>query len=379
VTERDPALDAIRDAIEAFAAERAPDLVAEARADAIARVRSTLADAMASSLLAHCSSQMATPGRRTPESSGARPRAAAKTSARPRAAAKTKAPAPSERRGPAREEPARAKSAKSAKDMGHYVYGVIGSAETDLPPDLTAVDPEHPVELVRLGGLAAITSRVSLAEFGEEELRENLNDLEWLEEKARAHEAVLEAALARMTVVPLRMCTIYLSEAQVRDMLDRERALLDDALRRLEHKSEWGVKLICEPGALLRAASEEETAPGEHDVTEGTAYMNRKRREAQARDEEDRVAAAWAQKVHERLASLAAEAHRNPLQSPEVSGHEGEMLLNGAYLVADADLERFRERVDLLDVEFGRLGAAVELTGPWPPYNFVQEPLEAVR
>ena len=39
------------------------------------------------------------------------------------------------------------------------------------------------------------------------------------------------------------------------------------------------------------------------------------------------------------------------------------MLLNGAYLVADADLERFRERVDLLDAEFGRLGAAVELTG----------------
>jgi hypothetical protein len=366
VTERDPALDAIRDAIEAFAAERAPDLVAEARADAIARVRSTLADAMASSLLAHCSSQMATPGRRAPESSGARPRAAAKT----------KAPAPSERRGPAREEPARA---KSAKDMGHYVYGVIGSAETDLPPDLTAVDPEHPVELVRLGRLAAITSRVSLAEFGEEELRENLNDLEWLEEKARAHEAVLEAALAQMTVVPLRMCTIYLSETQVRDMLERERSLLDDALRRLEHKSEWGVKLICEPGALLRAASEEETDPGEHDVTEGTAYMNRKRREAQARDEEDRVAAAWAQKVHERLASLAAEARRNPLQSPEVSGHEGEMLLNGAYLVDDADLERFRERVDLLDAEFGRLGAAVELTGPWPPYNFVQEPLEAVR
>jgi Gas vesicle synthesis protein GvpL/GvpF len=365
MAERDPALDAIRDAIEAFASERAPELVAEARADAIARVRSTLADAMASSLLAHCSSQMAPPPRRT----------AAKSRPRPATGATTGSPAASERREPPHEaaEPAR------PNGVGHYVYGVIASREAELPPDLAAVDPEHPVELVGAGELAAITSRVSLAEFGEEELRENLNDLEWLEEKARAHEAVLEATLAQMTVVPLRMCTIYLSETQVRGMLERERSLLDDALRRLERKSEWGVKLICEPGALRRAASQDEADAGEHEVTEGTAYMNRKRREAQARDEEDLVAAAWAQKVHERLASLAAEARRNPLQSPEVSGHEGEMLLNGAYLVDDADLERFRERVDLLDAEFGRLGAAVELTGPWPPYNFVQEPLEAVR
>src|SRR5207237_5682658 len=121
--------------------------------------------------------------------------------------------------------------------------------------ELAGVDPTHPAMLIEHGGLAAIASRVSLSEFGEEQLHENLNDVRWLEDKARAHEDVLDAALQLATVVPMRLCTIYSSEEQVREMLDRERALLLDALERLEGKAEWGVKLIAEQHALERAAA----------------------------------------------------------------------------------------------------------------------------
>jgi hypothetical protein len=83
--------------------------------------------------------------------------------------------------------------------------------------------------------------------------------------------------------------------------------------------------------------------------------------------------------VHERLAYRAAEALINPVQNPEVSGHEGDMLLNGVYLVADADVAEFRAEVAALADEFAAAGAAVELTGPWPPYNFVKGSIEAAR
>ena len=55
----------------------------------------------------------------------------------------------------------------------------------------------------------------------------------------------------------------------------------------------------------------------------------------------------------------------------ELSGHEGEMLLNGAYLVAAAKVERLRELVQQLGERHHDLDVRIELTGPWPPYNFV--------
>jgi len=121
--------------------------------------------------------------------------------------------------------------------------------------DLVGADPRHPAMLIKQGDLAAVASLVSLSEFGEEELRENLNDVAWLEEKARAHERVLDEARSRMTVVPMRLCTIYRGEDQVREMLAREHDVFVDALRRLEGHTEWGVKLIADTGALERAAS----------------------------------------------------------------------------------------------------------------------------
>jgi hypothetical protein len=49
-----------------------------------------------------------------------------------------------------------------------------------------------------------------------------------------------------------------------------------------------------------------------------------------------------------------------------LSRHEGEMLLNGAYLVAAAKVERLRELVQQLAERHQELDVRIELTGPWP-------------
>jgi hypothetical protein len=50
------------------------------------------------------------------------------------------------------------------------------------------------------------------------------------------------------------------------------------------------------------------------------------------------------------------------------------MLLNGAYLVRRDD-GRLREVVAELESLYGPHGVTYELTGPWPPYNFVPRDL----
>lgn len=349
---RDDVTRRLSEAIDAFAADRAPELVEEARAEAVAKVRRILAETMAESLLAQ-SQRALRPSR------GARAEPSPVAEPSPEPARETAPPA-------------------AAAGLAHYVYG-IASARIEIPDELAGIDPRYEVAGVEEGGLAAIVSPVSLSEFGEEPLHDNLNDVGWLEEKARAHEHVLDAVLRRGTVVPLRLCTIYSGEEQVREMLAEERAVVLDTLERLDGKAEWGVKAIAEPGALEHAAAQSSSAGAEAEASAGTAYMQRKSRQARAKAEVEELADEWAASIHDRLADAGSEALLNPLQRPEVSGHEGDMLLNGVYLVEDAAVPAFRELVDRLAEEYRARGVSVELTGPWPPYNFVKSPIESAR
>jgi hypothetical protein len=358
MAERDRLIEELRDAIEAVAEERAPGLVNDARAEAESRVRARLTAAFEAALLDRARDTF-------------RPDAATQAPTRRRTA-----PAPS------KQTPRRAaQPSRKGEELGYYVYGVARAGEAEIPKDVEGVDPDHSATLIEHRGLVAIASRVSLSEFGEEPLHENLNDVEWLEAKARAHERVLDQVLSQVAVVPMRLCTIYRSESQVRDLLEREHDVFADALRRLEGKTEWGVKLIAEPDALQRAADDEEggVEETETDLSAGAAYLREKSRAARRRETADHVAELWAQDVHERVAVHAVEALLNPLQNPEVSGHTGDMLLNGVYLVDDRAADAFHSAVGELATEYEPRGARVELTGPWPPYNFVKGSIDAAR
>ncbi len=75
--------------------------------------------------------------------------------------------------------------------------------------------------------------------------------------------------------------------------------------------------------------------------------------------------------IHERLAAVVADALTSPPQRPEVSGHPGQMLLNGVYLVEDDQRSTFLTLVDELKAQYRSDGLELQATGPWPAYNFV--------
>jgi hypothetical protein len=314
-----------------WARARAPELLARAEAEAVAELRDALVDA------------------------ALRQRGAGRVRKEP----------------PPHDAPAPAAPAGE----GLWAYCVVRAGEA-LPGAMHGVDGAGAVERVEARGLAAIVSRVPLKEFGAEPLRENLNDLSWLERVARAHESVLEEVLAQSTLVPLRLCTIYESEQGVRDMLERERDSLLEPLDALTGRQEWGVKLIVDDHRLAEearsrsseiAALEEELATR----TGGGQYMLGRRIERQVREAVDSLSAELAEEVHRELREWAGDSVALPAQNPELSGHEGRMLLNRAYLVEVERVDGLRDLVGQLEERHGRLGARVELTGPWPPYNFL--------
>jgi hypothetical protein len=257
---------------------------------------------------------------------------------------------------------------------GWYVYGVVPAAQAseDWFADARGVHGPGAVTLVDDGELSAIASSVPLAEFGETALDANIHDEAWLEEKVRAHDTVLEAALHRAPLVPFRFGTIYRSDEHVRAML-REHSYLAGTLERLRGTVELGVKAFLDREAFERrhgGRAEEGPAEG------GRAYLLRKQRDRQVAEAQSSFAAACAEESHEQLCGAAEDCRANPLHPPEVSGRAGEMLLNGAYLVRQEGEEAFRRTLAGLQSRFGDDGARYELTGPWPPYNFVDVELE---
>ncbi|GAA4253595.1 GvpL/GvpF family gas vesicle protein [Dactylosporangium darangshiense] len=219
------------------------------------------------------------------------------------------------------------------------------------------------VRTVATAGLVAVVSPVDPAEFGEEALRRNLEDLPWLEGVARAHHAVVAAAGERGAVVPATLATVYRDDAGVRAMLEQRRADLDAALDRISGHTEWGVKVYAgtEP---IRAPAQEKPASAHP----GTDYLRRRRAELSAGDERRRRAEHDAEQIHEALADSADAARRHPPQDRRLTGHAEPMVLNGAYLVSTDDSSRFADAVDELAQRHP--GLRLELTGPWPPYSF---------
>lgn len=232
-----------------------------------------------------------------------------------------------------------------------WLYGVQDGAAVRTPV-ATGVDPARPVERVVHAGLAAVASHVDQERFGADALHDTLRDPDALGAIARAHHDVLGDALRAGPVVPFRICTIYASEDGVRAMLAREHAALADTLERLRGRSEWSVKAYAPaPPATTSAA------------TTGTEYLARKSAGARAVRTLDATVAA----VHERLAANAEATSLSPPQDPRLSGRAEEMVLNAAYLVADADGPAFRTLVAELAAS---LGVPLELSGPWPAYHF---------
>lgn len=260
---------------------------------------------------------------------------------------------------------------------GAYVYCVLaGDANVG---DIRGVDGRHAVRAVRHGDLTALASDVPLTEFGTEPLKRNLNDLQWVERTARAHQRVLDRALAAGTIVPLRLCTVCNDDAGVRAMLEREHDPLAAALERLAGRQEWGVKLIADPSALRDAARQrtEHATPGA--PGSGHAYVARVRHERVTRDEVRRIAREAAQAVHRALGerAVAARVLRKPPR--ELSGDAGELVLNGAYLVERECAAEFRALASDLGERHRDRGLRLEITGPWPPYSFVADERRPAR
>jgi hypothetical protein len=250
-----------------------------------------------------------------------------------------------------------------------YLYAICRDLPAAAIGELTGVNGE-PVRPVRNGDLVAIVGAVSAIQFGEQALRDNLEDLGWVEAVVRAHHAVAEAVAVSAPTAPARAATVFRDDDRVLTILRDREAELHRLLGQLAGHREWGVKVYALPSATS-GDDLHRTAPGET-ASPGTAYLLGRKAQQDRRHQAAQRLADQVDGIDSSLAACAVATRHHRPQNPRLTGESGAMMLNAAYLVAAGQTARFTAAADRLAGEL--TGARLTVTGPWPAYSFATLP-----
>jgi hypothetical protein len=236
-----------------------------------------------------------------------------------------------------------------------WVYAVAAHLDPGQLSGLTGVGGE-PVRAVAEAGLSAVVGSVDAAAFGDSSFPNLLADVASIETIGRAHHQVVASVGSDGPVVPLRLATVYPDDVVVRALLAAHRADLAELLQSFSGTQEWGMKVYLEP-----ADGEARGGPGAAAPAEQGGPPGQEPRWQQAE--------ACAAEIDRALSGMAIAARRHPTPYLRISGGDGWMLLNGVYLLDAARAAEFAAIAQSLIGEHAALRA--EVTGPWPPYSFV--------
>ncbi|MGW0749173.1 GvpL/GvpF family gas vesicle protein [Streptomyces sp. NPDC002587] len=221
-------------------------------------------------------------------------------------------------------------------------------------------------------GLAFVISEVPRRDFNETALKDHFEDLQWLENVARAHHDVVQAVAARTAVLPLRMATVYQDGDRARQALAAQRSTFSERLAQLEAHTEFGVKIyLPAPTSPTDEQSPAPAGPSSAPASPGKAYLQRRRAQHHARETVYQQAQTAAEAIEVIAARHASQRVRHAPQSGALTGPR-ENVLNDAYLVPDEQAEQFRSAIVQAAQDFPDI--RIEVTGPWAPYSFAMPP-----
>jgi hypothetical protein len=258
-----------------------------------------------------------------------------------------------------------------AQSTAVYVYALVRAVRR--PAAARIPDPLPHATRVELtavgGGLFLVTSNVPLDVYGPAQLEPRLRDLDWVAEVAVAHERVVQHFARRggATVVPMKMFTMFSTlEKAIEDVRGRRRTI-DRTLARVTGCEEWGVRITKTTGTAPRSRTDGRPP---RRITSGKAFLAARKEARDAAASSRETARRAAATTFARLERLARDARRRDERSEPGSNPP---ILEAAFLVRATARDRFRAEARRQAIACADAGAALVVTGPWAPYNFVTE------
>src|ERR1041384_8789452 len=260
----------------------------------------------------------------------------------------------------------------------YYVYCIAESASAaQLPADSlpAAIEDAAKLEWIRVNTLAALVSQVPRDTYSEESLAEHLTDATWTAIRAMRHETVVEYVAKRAGVIPLRFGTIYLERSGIEQMLTEKSRELEEIIEHLRGREEWGVNVYSDRAVLMSSITSvspvlRELVERAQQAPPGQSYLMQKKIDTLRVDEARAAVNRIVDQIEAKLREQTDDGRRLRILKVETTEH-GELKAKFAFLVKRSGFEEFRDAAERLAQENQPAGVRLELTGPWPVYNFV--------
>lgn len=254
-----------------------------------------------------------------------------------------------------------------------YVYCVIAAPRaprlTRVPAGLPGAGRVRLLDLDR--GLHLVVADVPLTRYGEAAIQRGLSDLDWVSRVAVAHEAVIESFIHTTAVLPMKLFTIFNSDERALAHVRADRPRIDALVKRLANHHEWGIRVVLDRTRAIKAARPRRTTAA---APSGAAYLSRKKAQRDVSIELTERSRDVVDALYDRLASRSRLARRRVASElPGQASPAGSLLLDGAFLVRRSRSKAFRAFAEREARTLSRSGYGLTLSGPWPPYSFVQE------
>jgi hypothetical protein len=255
-----------------------------------------------------------------------------------------------------------------------YVYGVVGSAvETATAPK--GIDGGS-VSLIPNGAVAALATSVSAEDYAPDKVEALTADIDWVSQRAMAHDKVLTWASDAGAVIPFPMWTLFRDAKAVKAMLAKRMKELEETFARIANGREFIVRVYVQPGVLkdsLGQHSPELTALQAEaaKASPGQKYLLERKIENIRKDAGRDVTAKAAGEIHDALRAASMDAAREQPVNSGAPREQGRAILNASFLVATPRVVDFQRALTQMVNTYEPSGFKFDFTGPWPPYHFV--------
>jgi hypothetical protein len=257
-----------------------------------------------------------------------------------------------------------------------YVYGVVrSSVETATAPK--GIEGGA-ISLIPNGEVAALASAVGADDYAPDKVETLTADVDWVSERAIAHDKVLTWASDSGAVIPFPMWTLFRDAKAVKAMLAKRAGELAETFQRLGDGREFIVRVYVQPGVLqdkLGGHSAELAALQAEAATAspGQKYLLDRKIENVRRDAGRDLTAKVAGEIHDALRSSSMESIREQPMNAGAPREQGRAILNASFLVAPPRVVDFQRALTAMVNRYEPSGFKFDFTGPWPPYHFVGE------
>ncbi|MDX6154529.1 GvpL/GvpF family gas vesicle protein [Marinococcus sp. PL1-022] len=260
-----------------------------------------------------------------------------------------------------------------------YVYAFVPTEEYQQAPmdPVEGMEAGNNIDFFVQEEITTVVCLVPEAEFAEQQLQKNVENMKWLQAKAFHHHEIMKQLHDRYTTIPLTFGTIFEQNANLTEMIKDHKEDILSKFSSLAGKEEWNVKVYADQQLFIETVVQEseEIQAKEAEIESlpaGKRFFENKKMKQFIEGKADDYIEQHCTSLHEELKTRSEGTEIKKNWERKVTDREKDMAWNAAYLIDANDREAFIQFIeDRQDKEEAAgTGLDLECTGPWPSFHF---------